>query len=215
LGKSWTRPTRSPRSSSSSSDPSCCHSASRTSPARDRRNSRGWRRPEPEIARRRGDNNEVQPNGGCDLLPLTRFATQHRKRGSNAVPAPHQGSPAPVAASGADPASVRAVSEVRCIACRECLAFRPTPDIECLLGVGTASSRGKAAVVVAARSSRGNPGSAVPRIAASRASAGGLTERRLEGAHREYALRRRPAPHAAMQVLTGADLLPRSGRSWR
>jgi len=68
--------------------------------------------------------------------------------------------------------------------------------------VGTASSHGKEAVVVAARSSRRNPGSAVPRIAASRASAGGLTERRLHGAHREYALRRRPAPDAADLPLT-------------
>ena len=63
--------------------------------------------------------------------------------------------------------------------------------------VGTASSHGKEAVVGATRPPSRNSRSAVPRIAATRARAGGRTQRRLDGAYREYARRRRPAPYAA------------------
>ena len=63
--------------------------------------------------------------------------------------------------------------------------------------VGTASSRGREAVVGAARPPSRNRRSAVPRIAADQASDGGRTERRLNAGYREYARRRRPAPHAA------------------
>jgi hypothetical protein len=74
-----------------------------------------------------------------------------------------------------------------------------------LLWVGTASSRGKEAVVGAARPPIRNPRSAVPRIAAARASAGGRTERRLDGGHREYVRWRRPAPHAAQRTIATQD----------
>ena len=44
--------------------------------------------------------------------------------------------------------------------------------------------------------------SAVPRIAAAQVSASGGSERRLAGAHREYARRRRPAPYGAYGELS-------------
>jgi len=59
--------------------------------------------------------------------------------------------------------------------------------------VGTASSRGKEAVVGTARPPIRNPRSAVPCIAATRASGGGRTERRLDDGYREYAHRHRRA----------------------
>ncbi len=71
-----------------------------------------------------------------------------------------------------------------------------------LFRVGSASSRGREAVVRAARPPSRNPRSALPRIAATRASAGARTERRLDAAYREYAHRRRPAPYAAEPHLT-------------
>lgn len=45
------------------------------------------------------------------------------------------------------------------------------------------------------------PRTAVPRIAAARANAGGRTERRLDGGNREHARPRRPAPYAALPAL--------------
>ena len=75
------------------------------------------------------------------------------------------------------------------------LAARSAP------GGGTASSPGREAVVGTAGQRSRDPGSAVPRTAAARACAGGRTERRLDGATREYARRRRPAPHTAHQPI--------------
>jgi hypothetical protein len=78
--------------------------------------------------------------------------------------------------------------------------------------VGTACSRCREEVVGAARPTNRNPRSAVPRIAAARASAGGRPGRRLDGAYREYVRRRRPAPHAAQRPSTDRKRVTPAGR---
>ena len=66
-----------------------------------------------------------------------------------------------------------------------------------LVWVGTASSRGRKAVIEAAGPPGPNPRSAVPRIAAAWVGADGRAERRLSLAFREYDSRWRPAGLAA------------------
>jgi putative transposase len=43
-----------------------------------------------EIARWRIDYNEVRPHSSCGRMPPAKFATQHRRTTSGAVPAPQQ-----------------------------------------------------------------------------------------------------------------------------
>jgi hypothetical protein len=64
----------------------------------------------------------------------------------------------------------------------------------------TASPRGGKAIAQGGETDKSKPGSALPRIAAARASDVRRTERRLDGVYREFVRRQRPAPLAAKQT---------------